>query len=199
MQRAPRRTQAERRAATRAALLDAAVAALVREGHQGATLRAVATGAGVSIGALQHHFDGRSGLLIDVFGLLSDRIADDVLRPVDALPESAGGQAAALLDRLWEAHRGEAFVASLEIGLAARTAPDLAPALRQHDARATGRVLGSVGAVYPLVGSGPGHPQALAAAVAAVRGIALDDLLGPRDAARHWPGVRAELVRLLVP
>src|SRR3954453_4564712 len=55
----PRRTQEERRAATRAALLDAALACLVEHGYEGTTTGRVCERAGVSRGAHQHHFGTR--------------------------------------------------------------------------------------------------------------------------------------------
>src|SRR5688500_19878772 len=58
-----RRTQAERTAATRAALLDAAVECLAEVGYAGTTTTEVARRAGVSRGAQLHHFPTRTDLL----------------------------------------------------------------------------------------------------------------------------------------
>lgn len=60
---APRRTQDERREATREAILNAAVALLAERGIAATTLADVATRAGVSKGALTHHFDAKDTLL----------------------------------------------------------------------------------------------------------------------------------------
>ena len=57
---ARRRTQAERRAATRSALLDAALACLVEEGYANLTTRNVAERAGVSQGTQMHYFPTRA-------------------------------------------------------------------------------------------------------------------------------------------
>src|SRR5258708_8946923 len=54
--RAQRRTQAQRTAATRAALLEATVECLVSHGFGGATTTEVAHRAGASPAALLHHF-----------------------------------------------------------------------------------------------------------------------------------------------
>lgn len=60
---APRRTQEERREATRDALLSAAVALIADGGIEAATLADVAERAGVTKGALVHHFDNKETLL----------------------------------------------------------------------------------------------------------------------------------------
>src|SRR5260370_41308098 len=60
---AQRRTQAERTAATRAALLEATLECLVSRGFGGTTTTEVAHRAGVSPGALLHHFPAKADLL----------------------------------------------------------------------------------------------------------------------------------------
>lgn len=62
-----RRTQAERRAATRAALLSAARAAFAERGFARATREDICARAGVTRGALDHHFEGKRGLFQAVF------------------------------------------------------------------------------------------------------------------------------------
>ena len=59
---AARRTQAERSRATRAALLASARALFTDRGYTGTSRDDIATGAGVTRGALYHHFDGKEGL-----------------------------------------------------------------------------------------------------------------------------------------
>src|SRR5215831_14792987 len=65
-----RRTQAERTAATRAALLEATVECLVSQGFGGTTTTEVAHRAGVSPGALLHHFPTKADLLCAAVGHL---------------------------------------------------------------------------------------------------------------------------------
>jgi AcrR family transcriptional regulator len=63
---APRRTQAERRARTRAALLEAAARGLSRYGYGNLILEQVANEAGYSRGALYHLFQGKEDLALAV-------------------------------------------------------------------------------------------------------------------------------------
>lgn len=64
--RRTRRTQAERTEETRARILDAAVHVLSTRGYAGFRTAEVATQAGVSRGALTHHFPSRDELLVAV-------------------------------------------------------------------------------------------------------------------------------------
>src|SRR5213593_1636928 len=90
----PRRTQAERRAQTRAKLLKAAGAVFARRGYHEATLDEIADRAGLSKGALYYNFASKEDLFL---ALLADRL--------DArLGDAAGAGPRAF----------EAFVAALE-------------------------------------------------------------------------------------
>ena len=62
----PRRTQRERREATIAALLVAARDRFAADGYAATSLGAIATDAGVTKGALYHHFDGKEELFAAV-------------------------------------------------------------------------------------------------------------------------------------
>ena len=65
------RTQQARREATRNALLEATIQCLVQQGYAGTTTRAVAERAGVSAGALQHHFASKQELVSEAISYLS--------------------------------------------------------------------------------------------------------------------------------
>src|SRR3954447_2618169 len=58
-----RRTQAERRASTRQALLEAATACLIEDGHAGFSTTEIMKRAGLSQGALFKHFSTKGELL----------------------------------------------------------------------------------------------------------------------------------------
>ncbi len=62
-----RRTQAERRAATRAALIAAGRTLFAARGYEDVSSEEVAAAAGVTRGALYHHFDGKRELFAAVF------------------------------------------------------------------------------------------------------------------------------------
>ncbi|WP_163596918.1 TetR/AcrR family transcriptional regulator, partial [Klebsiella pneumoniae] len=68
-----RRTQAERTAETREALLDAAIGLLHRNGYGGTSTETIAEEAGVTRGALHHHFGTRAQLMAEVIGTVYER------------------------------------------------------------------------------------------------------------------------------
>ncbi len=128
-----RRTQAQRRAATRAALLDATLACLVDLGHAGTTTTEICRRAGVSQGALFRHWDTKADLLTDavevLFGRLFDAYRD---RLEDAA--SADDRIAAGVQALWQLYRRPDLLAALELYVAARTDPELRAALVRLEA-----------------------------------------------------------------
>jgi AcrR family transcriptional regulator len=69
-----RRTQAERTEATTAALVDAARELFARDGYEATSLDAVAARAGVTKGAVYHHFDGKRQLFEAVFAREIERM-----------------------------------------------------------------------------------------------------------------------------
>src|ERR1700682_6556937 len=82
----PRRTQAERRDATRTALLDAAMDCLVEKGYANTTTRRIAERAGVTPGALQHHFASKAELLSEAVRHIRAKFAQEMFAqgPPDA-------------------------------------------------------------------------------------------------------------------
>lgn len=83
----PRRTQAERRAATRDALLRAARVAFAESGFAKAAREDICASAGVSRGALDHHFDGKLGLFRAVFEQLEQEQARQIVKAASAHSE----------------------------------------------------------------------------------------------------------------
>jgi AcrR family transcriptional regulator len=71
-------TQAERRAATTSALVDAARELFAADGYGATSLDAVALEAGVTKGALYHHFDGKRQLFEAVFEREVERLTADL-------------------------------------------------------------------------------------------------------------------------
>jgi AcrR family transcriptional regulator len=81
---AERRTQAERRAGTRSALVRAGRRLFAERGFDGVSTEEIVVAAGVSRGALYHHFDGKTGLFREVF----EEIERDVTANVPTEPPS---------------------------------------------------------------------------------------------------------------
>ena len=74
-----RRTQAERREATGTALIDAGRKLFAERGFDAVSAEEIVAAAGVTRGALYHHFDGKRGLFAAVF----ERIEEDLVASFD--------------------------------------------------------------------------------------------------------------------
>src|SRR3954453_15512572 len=119
-----RRTQAERTATTRAALLAATVDALVEVGYRGTTTSDVARRAGVSYGALLHHYPPKTDLLCAaVAHVLDQRTAEFRKAMADLPPQTVTRDAA--IDVLWSMFSGPTFTAWLGLWLAAPTGAEV--------------------------------------------------------------------------
>lgn len=109
-----RRSHAERTAETRAKVLAAVVDAIAEVGYQRTTAQAIASRAGVTWGAVQHHFGGKDELLLavleDTFTRFADRMADI---PVAAIPLAE--RVSLFVDRAWEHFRSRNFRCAFEI------------------------------------------------------------------------------------
>jgi len=141
----PRRTQSERRATTRRALLEATSACLVEHGYAGTSTTLICQHAGVSQGALFKHFPTKAQLLGATAEHQYDQLTEHFLVRFDRLGHASGpgaspgdrvGQAVGLL---WEVFQSDQFAASLELEVAARTDPTLqallGPVLTRHARR----------------------------------------------------------------
>ncbi|MBV8693639.1 MAG: TetR/AcrR family transcriptional regulator [Actinobacteria bacterium] len=121
---AGRRTQADRRAETQRRLLDATVEELSAHGYAGMSTNEVIKRAGVSRGALVHHFPTKAQLAVAALDRwLEDRLVEFEATFAALRPEERTAEVA--IDVLWEMFSGPSFAAWLELTVAARTDGDL--------------------------------------------------------------------------
>jgi len=189
-----RRTQAERRAATRTALLDATIASLVEEGYANTTTRGIAERAGVTPGALQHHFATKVELMAEARRRISTKIVEEVLAQGDLTGLPLLERSERLLDLMWQLYRGPLFQAGMELWIAARTDAELRASLVEVQ-HMGGEFIAAVGpTVYPEVDDQLGVTELIATGDAALRGLAVLRFVNPPDADRAWPATRAYLL-----
>jgi AcrR family transcriptional regulator len=126
MSATPRRSQHDRTAATRSRVLEATISSLVELGHAATTISRVQERAGVARGTLLHHFPTRASLMVAVVEDVASRrlhvLADQVEQT-----ETRGWDEA--VDLVWRDLQSPAFLAVLELWVAARTDADLRAAL----------------------------------------------------------------------
>jgi AcrR family transcriptional regulator len=188
----PRRSQAERRAGTRELLLQATIGCLVNLGYAGTTTSEVQQRAGVSRGALTHHFSSKAELLVAAMDSLYVDVNADLQAVADGLlPDPEMGLRPAILI-LWNRFDGPLFFATLELRGAARTDPALRAALLPHEFRLDQELhqlaMLLIGRHLP-VRHRPGHPSAEAICqvlTTSMHGQAMSYAVRP-DAPREGP------------
>jgi len=84
---APRRTQAERRASTRAALLDAARSLFADKGFAATGREEIVERAGVTRGAMYHHFASKEALFQAVYEQIEGELMTAILEAAEAATE----------------------------------------------------------------------------------------------------------------
>ena len=181
--RAPRRTQAERRAETQRRLLDATIACLTEDGYAGMSTNEVARRAGVSRGALVHHFPTKAQLAVAAL----DRWHDDRLVEFEATfaaLDSSERRADVAIDVLWEMFKGPTFAAALELTAAGRTDPDLRQRLTDVNERFNRGVAETFQRTFGVDEvNAPFDPGiAVRFAFSVLNGAALERVLEPADA-----------------
>lgn len=122
-----RRTQEERSRSTRTALMDAAIELLMERGWHAATAVAVCERAGVTRGALTHHY-------VDLGELLADSL-ESVLEELASRNSAAPTTVRATIDMIWRAVSAPRFKVVLEAWWAAGDDPELATELAPVIAR----------------------------------------------------------------
>lgn len=134
--KAKSRTQAEgsrqaiKSAQTRARLVEATISCLIRHGYSKTTTLKVAAEAGLSRGAMLHHFENGSALMQATIAELMDRRLRAFRRGAD----NRSTDVHTLVHTYWKQMLSPTFVAYVEIAIASRTDKDLARILEPAQA-----------------------------------------------------------------
>jgi AcrR family transcriptional regulator len=191
----PRRTQEERRAVTRTALLDATIDCLIEYGYAGVTTTRVVERAGVSRGAQVHHFPTKAQLVSEAVGHLARRRTIEMAGEIAGLPRGAK-RIEAVLDLLWRSHAGPLFQAALELWVAARTDPELAEALKGVDRQVNEQIWEGAEELFGPVARSKEFAEDLETSLAVMRGLALLLSRGtdPKAVEKRWKAARTRLL-----
>lgn len=158
-------------------LLDATVSALNDKGYGGTTTLEVQNRAGVSRGALLHHYASRTDLIVaSVEHLTRERLAEVLAVAQSDPPKKRRVEWAVRV--LWATFEGPMFTASLELWLAARSDAELLAALLPQE-RVVGATIRRI--AVDLFGeecsASPGFGEALGVLLDAMRGAAARSVL----------------------
>jgi AcrR family transcriptional regulator len=188
-----RRTQAERRTVTRTKVLTATIDCLVEHGYANTSTRHIAKRAGMTVGALQHHFASKADLMAAALQTLGDRMADEFIAeaPTEGDPSERITQ---LLDRLWEVHRGPLFDAGLELWVAARSDAELRATMAGVTKDFSLRIGIGMLHTFPELVARPGFAERVMVGLATMRGLAMPGFAEVAEPDALWKIARPRLL-----
>ncbi|TDP32961.1 TetR family transcriptional regulator [Nocardia ignorata] len=130
----PRRTQAQRRASTRARILACTAECLLESGYAATTVSAVQERAGLARGTVQHHFPTRAELLVAATTQVVDQRLEQFRREAELLPPGRD-RLQSVVDLAWRDLNSPAFFTALDLWVAARTDAELRDRLVHEEQR----------------------------------------------------------------
>ncbi|HWA66380.1 MAG TPA: TetR/AcrR family transcriptional regulator [Mycobacteriales bacterium] len=190
-----RRTQAERRATTRRALLDATLEELDAVGYANLTTASVVARAGVTRGAQAHYFATKADLVVQALRHITDQLIAELIAQPPKRSESVREQYELLLNRLWELNAGIASTALIELWVASRTDSELAEHLDRFQKEISRHLVETAETVAPEFTALPEAGHLLINGFAIIRGLWLmRAVTSERRIRRLWPTARDQLV-----
>lgn len=177
-----REPQQDRSRATRARLLEAAIACLAEQGFAASTVAVVAERAGVSRGAAQHHFPTRETLFTAALEHVT-RERGEQLRQAGA--RRSGRDTRAVVELVFDLFTGTLFRAALMLWVAAAAQPQLREQVVPLEARIGREVHRVVVELLAADEQVPGVRETVQATLDLARGLGLANLLTDDSARRR--------------
>lgn len=140
--------QAIKSGITQTATLDAAIACIVELGYAESSTKRIATKAGLTRGAMLHHFPVKRDLLNALVGYINEKRIESFGRSIRRLRgEKARNQRG--LDAYWRNLHADLYIAYAELRTAARTDPELNSVMRKATENFEDRWLALIKELYP--------------------------------------------------
>ncbi|HEX3334885.1 MAG TPA: helix-turn-helix domain-containing protein [Jatrophihabitans sp.] len=190
-----RLTQPERVEAMRNRLLDATIESLAATGYSGFSTNDVVRRAGVSRGALAHHFPVKADLIAAAGQRLIALRAAEFRQRFDGIPPARRTVAKAL-NVLWSFFDDPSFHALMELTIAARSDPELRTVMAAESKQVADTTLEVFGEAFPELAEQPFIAETLQAILALYTGLALQQAVDADADGRH-AAVRRMLKGLL--
>ncbi|WP_101757409.1 TetR/AcrR family transcriptional regulator [Oceanicoccus sp. KOV_DT_Chl] len=125
--------QAQKSALTRDRILDATISGFIKLGYNKLSTTQVADMAGISRGAMRHHFDSKKELIQAAIEYLHQKLLEEYLENISLIPEALHGSGRALirarLDAFWNYLNSDLNLVYQELTMTARTDPELKDSL----------------------------------------------------------------------
>lgn len=178
--------------------MDAAIQSLVHDGYVGTTTRGVARRAGVSHGALQHHYATKSALVVDAMRSAMQRLGDEARERLAITRLATPAERELAVDELWRLHTSDAFRALQQLMVAAGTDSELRDEMRGLAAEILGELSIAPEMMLPDEGWDERRLGYVGIVLASVRGIAmLAPLMSEDELAALWASSRHGLLELI--
>lgn len=186
--------QQDRSRATRQRLLAAAVESLAEVGYAATTVSVVATRAGVSRGAAQHHFPTRADLFAAAVEYMTEVRLAEIRAQAARLP-SGRGRTEAIVGMLADVYTGPLFRAALHLWVAASTEEALRRQIVRLEAHVGRQAHRALLEVLQVSERTPGVRETVQGVLDMARGLGLADLLTDDSARRR--GIVRQWSRIL--
>lgn len=194
MSEALKAPQQDRSRATRQRLLEAAVESLAEVGYAATTVSVVATRAGVSRGAAQHHFPTRADLFAAAVEYMTEVRLAEIRAQAGRLP-SGLGRTEAIVGMLADVYTGPLFRAALHLWVAASTEEALRKQIVRLEAHVGRQAHRALLEVLEVSERTPGVRETVQGVLDMARGLGLADLLTDDSARRR--GIVRQWSRIL--
>ncbi|MCX2972393.1 TetR/AcrR family transcriptional regulator [Halieaceae bacterium IMCC8485] len=129
--------QAQKSAMTRDRILDAAISCFIELGYTNVTTAKIASAAGVSRGAMLHHFPSKTELIQAAVEYLHVKLLEDYQERVKSISPKLKGRKfrRAGIDAYWQHLTGDLFTAYHELCVAGRTDSELKAILEKSSVK----------------------------------------------------------------
>ena len=199
MSEALKAPQQDRSRATRQRLLAAAVESLAEVGYAATTVSVVATRAGVSRGAAQHHFPTRADLFAAAVEYMTEVRLAEIRAQAGRLPIGPG-RTEAIVGMLADVYTGPLFRAALHLWVAASTEEALRKQIVRLEAHVGRQAHRALLEVLEVSEQTPGVRETVQGVLDMARGLGLADLLTDdssrrRGIVRQWSRILDQALR----
>jgi AcrR family transcriptional regulator len=189
-------TRAQQRVATRRAILDATVDALVADGYTALTTRRVAERAGTAQSTVMHHFPTREALVVEAVNQLALDLVEQSLDEIDLPGLRTPDLREAVLDQTWNELTSPRALAAAQLWVAAWDEPELAAKMRELEDRLWPVLVATASTLFPDQADEPEFPALLDLGVSLIRGLVMAIPINGRDAVdARWAAIKPVLLR----
>ncbi|HEX4151853.1 MAG TPA: TetR/AcrR family transcriptional regulator [Steroidobacteraceae bacterium] len=176
--RRPRRTQEERSAQTRRQLVNAAIRVLQESGYANLTISKVADRAGLTNGAMQHHFSSREDLVIAVLDALYPALEMSFV-DVASRKSTVKDRVGAFIDLLWQIYSRPEYLVIWDIAFGTRADAPFSAKLQVYQRDISAHMRKQLAASFAdLEVTAEGTEQIFSLVASCLRGFALQTVFG---------------------